>query len=119
MASPVVFFQIGTRDGEAAKRFFGELFGWEFGEGGGGSYVASIDPGGPADFDPKGALMEVSAGREPYVSLFVRVEDLSATLQRAFELGANEVVAPTRTATGADLALIRTPEGLVFGIVQA
>jgi predicted enzyme related to lactoylglutathione lyase len=119
MSNPVVFFQFASPDPAATQAFLAELFEWEFGEGTPGVYAASIDPGGPGDFDVKGALLQLPEGGTPFISVFVRVGNLVRTFERAKELGAQVLVAPTRTATGVDVSIIRTPDGLVLGIVQA
>jgi len=118
MPNPMVFWQIAARDAEAAKRFFGTLFDWEWGEASPGVF-ASIDPHGPADFDPKGALTQVAPDGEPFTGIFVRVDDLDATLAKSQQLGATVVIPRIRSAGGADIGIIRGPEGHVIGIVQA
>lgn len=115
MANPLVFFQIGTRDVEASRRFFSEVFDWDLDGDGGG-----IDPGGPGDFDVKGAFFQLPEGdAPPHVTLYFRVNDLDATVARAERSGARMVLPRSRTAGGVDVALIRAPEGQVIGIVQA
>lgn len=117
MPSPLVFFQIATPDPAATRAFFTALFDWTCSESTPG--FIDIDPGGPADFDPKGQFMRSKPGAAPFVQPFWRVSDLAATVARALELGATTVVAPTRTAAGTDIAILRSPEGLSFGVVQA
>ena len=118
MPSPVVFFQIATADPARAREFFGALFDWDFSENAIPITPVSIDPKGPADFDPKGSFLQLPDGRAPYISVFVRVEDLWKTVTKAEELGAGIVLPITQTPTGSHVAIIQTPEGHTLGIVQ-
>jgi predicted enzyme related to lactoylglutathione lyase len=119
MPNPMVFFTIAARDAEATKRFFSELFDWQWNEGGPG-IVATIDPGGPADFDPKGALTQVAPDAAPFISIFIRVDDIDATLAKAQQLGAQLVLPKVQQPGGGPhIGIIRTPEGHPIGIVQA
>jgi predicted enzyme related to lactoylglutathione lyase len=47
MGNPIVHFEIRAEDPDAARAFYGELFGWEYPEGGipGYTYVESGVPG--------------------------------------------------------------------------
>jgi uncharacterized protein len=114
MPSPLVFFNIVTTDLEASKAFFRDLFDWEIGSDG-----ISIDPGGPADFDPKGTFVEARDGQGPAATLWFRVGDLWATIEKAESLGAKVLIPIRQNPGGAHFALIRTPEGLPIGIVQS
>jgi predicted enzyme related to lactoylglutathione lyase len=119
MPSPVVFFQIATADPAAARAFYGQLFDWEFSETGNPVTPISINPKGPADFDPNGSFLQLPPGAPPFVGIFVRVDDLGATVAKAEGLGAKVVLPITETAGGTHLAIIRGPEGHSIGIVQA
>ena len=54
MPHPVVHFEIRSKDPDATRGFFGDLFGWEYSDGGlpGYTYVntgaENAIPGGPA-----------------------------------------------------------------------
>lgn len=119
MPSPLVFFQIATADPASAREFYSQLFDWEFSETGNTLTPVAIDPGGPADFDPKGSFLQLPPGAPPFVGIFVRVDDLRATVAKAQALGAKVVLPVTQTEAGTHLAIIRGPEGHSIGIVQA
>lgn len=119
MPSPVVFFQIATADLAAARAFYGQLFDWEFSETGNAVTPIAINPKGPADFDPQGSFLQLPAGAPPFVGIFVRVDDLWATMATAEGLGAKVVLPITQSEGGTHVAIIRGPEGHSIGIVQA
>ncbi|MEX2080877.1 MAG: VOC family protein [Dehalococcoidia bacterium] len=118
MPSAVVYFQIATADPAAARDFYSQLFDWDFSSGAGPTPI-TINPKGPADFDPKGSFFQLAPGAAPFITLFVRVEDLQSTVAKAEELKARVVVPITQVAGGTHLAVISTPEGHSIGIVQA
>ena len=120
MPSPLVFFQIATADTENARAFFAELFDWEFTENPAAATPLSINPKGPADFDAQGSFLRLPDGVPPYVSIFFRVDDLWATVKKVEPLGGSIVVPVTHLGEGrAHIAIVRSPEGHVIGIVQA
>jgi predicted enzyme related to lactoylglutathione lyase len=79
---------LSTTDPEAAKRFYGEIFGWTYEDlhGSGDSPLAMIDGEAVAALvkqDPG----ELDAGRMPHWNNYVSVEDADATVAKARELG--------------------------------
>ncbi len=108
--NPVVFWQIATTP--EGRRFYEELFDWQVAEDG------RIDPGGPGDFDPKGAFLRLKDGQQPFVSLWIRVLDLWGTFDKAEALGASVLRPIGRVGEGPHTALLRAPDGMTFGLVQ-
>lgn len=120
MPSPLVFFQIATADVEKARAFYGELFDWEFTANPLSVTPLSINPCGPADFDPTGSFLQLAPGAAPYVSVFFRVDDLWATMKKVEPLGGSVVLPIMQLGEGAaHIALVKSPEGHTIGIVQA
>ncbi|HZX37007.1 MAG TPA: VOC family protein [Streptomyces sp.] len=80
MAGEISFFELGVGDFEAARTFYGGLFGWTFEpgptEGGGYAIQTPNVPGGVHGGD---------SGASPYV--FFKVDDMTAALDRVRELG--------------------------------
>jgi predicted enzyme related to lactoylglutathione lyase len=116
----VVWHDLITEDAEAARRFYGELFGWTFQEsvrpdGGryllaksGALYVAGFVPvAQPADGTRLSRWL-------PYVS----VDDVDRAVVRATAAGARVAVAARDVGLGRVAAII-DPEGAVFGIARS
>ena len=111
MAHPVMHWEIGGRDLERLDTFYKELFGWE-----------------SAGFDPNyrlitfeeglsGGLMRCHGDMTPYVTFYVAVEDLDATLAKVKDLGGTILVAPTPIGGVGAFALFQDPEGNAIGIM--
>jgi hypothetical protein len=120
MPSPIVYFQLGATDVEAAAVFFREVFEWDIEAPTGG--VTAIDTGAgqvlPNDIFVTGSLRQLSPDAEPFTSLYVRVADLDATIERAAARGARVIVPRTDRPGQATVAVIRAPTGHTFGLVQ-
>jgi predicted enzyme related to lactoylglutathione lyase len=111
MGNPVVHFEIRANDPDAARAFYGELFGWEYPAGGipGYTYVETGVPGAiPGGIGP-------TQGGTDMVTFFVGVEDVAATLQAAERLGAT-IVQPVTQVPGVTFGLFADKEGHVVGV---
>jgi predicted enzyme related to lactoylglutathione lyase len=80
MAGDLVYFWIPVPDGEAAKRFYGEVLGWEFEPGNHpeGSQIANTTPHG-------GIAGAADSASHPQVCF--QVDDLEAAMEKVRELG--------------------------------
>jgi predicted enzyme related to lactoylglutathione lyase len=80
MAGDLVYFWIPVPDGEAAKRFYGELLGWEFapGDHAEGSQITNVTPHGG---------ISGAAGSASHPQVVFQVDDLDATMEKVRELG--------------------------------
>jgi len=110
MGNPVVRFEIGCRDTEKSKAFFGALFDWRI-EGAGAGLT--IDTGSGAG----GGI--TSLGHEPhrYTMFYVQVADLGATLAEVERLGGKKLVGPVPLPNGS-FAWFTDPEGNTVGLWQ-
>ncbi|WP_404373475.1 VOC family protein [Kytococcus sedentarius] len=98
-----------STDADAARRFYGELFGIEFGDD---------MPGYPIGGFGEDALFGIGPeASSSHWMQYVMVEDLEATLATAVALGATETHRDS-APFGAWIDL-RTPGGAAFGIFQA
>jgi predicted enzyme related to lactoylglutathione lyase len=109
--TPVVHFEIRANDPDAARSFYGELFGWQFQEGGIPGYTF-VDTGVP-DAIPGG--IGPTQGGEPLVTFFVGVQDVAAALAAAERLGGG-VVQPATEVPGVTFGLFADPQGHIVGV---
>ena len=111
MGSPIVHFEIRADDPDAARAFYGKLFGWEYPAGGmpGYTYVESGVPGAiPGGIGP-------TQGGSGLATVFVGGEDVDATLKAAETLGAT-IVQPATKVPGVTFGLFADKEGHVVGV---
>ena len=105
-----------TNDAEDAKRFYGELHGWEFEESpvpGGGVYVMARKDGGTV------AGVTVSADHPPHWNNYVTVESADAAAQRAQEHGATVVMPPFDVMDVGRMAMVQDPTGAFLCLWEA
>ena len=114
MGAPVVWFEVAGRDLKALGTFYGELFGWA---------IDTDNPMGYGMVDTKadggipGGVFAPGDGLE-YVSFYVGVPDLDASLARAEKLGAKVVQPAEQLPAGPRIAMIDDPEGHRIGLIQ-
>jgi predicted enzyme related to lactoylglutathione lyase len=117
-AAPVVHFEIGCRNAETAKKFYGPLFGWEFEAYGPAQMLSNV--GKQAGTEGIGGHVNV-LGHEPhnYVTVYALVPDLNTTIEKAKKLGGKQIVPPTEVPGMGHFAWIADPEGNVIGLWKA
>ncbi|MEV5439270.1 VOC family protein [Streptomyces sp. NPDC052682] len=108
-------------DVEGAKRFYGEILGWTFGEASAeyGNYTQAYRDGKAA-----AAVVPPMPGQEgqevrPEWCLYLAAEDAAATAERIREHGGEVVMEPMRVADFGTMCLARDPSGVTFGVWQA
>ncbi|MBV8989088.1 MAG: VOC family protein [Solirubrobacterales bacterium] len=130
------FNNLNTRDPQAAKSFYGSVFGWEtLNIGGGaelwrlpgyGDFLAERDPdlrkrmaetGAPEGFEDAVATLAPVADGPPDVgarwSLTFAVDDADATAEKAAQLG-GQVTVPPFDAPWVRMTVITDPQGATF-----
>jgi uncharacterized protein len=122
-AAPGIFcwFELGTSDAEAAKKFYGELFGW----------TANDSPAGPdmiytilrRDEKDVGALYKLTAehkakGVPPHWLSYVLVASADKSAAKATELGGTVTMGPFDVGDMGRMAVIEDPSRAVFALWQ-
>ncbi|MFE9102922.1 VOC family protein [Actinomadura geliboluensis] len=109
----VAWFQIGTDTPDEARRFYGDMFGWRFGDDSADTgYELITYPGGQA---PSGGL---TAQGGPHAVFFVLVEDVDAACAEAEQRGGKVTVPPVTAQSGLRFAHLEDPSGNRFGIFK-
>jgi uncharacterized protein len=114
--------ELGTTDGEAAKKFYTALFGWDSDDqpmGPGGVYTMLKQDGKDV-----GALYQMppdmtEQGMPPHWLSYVSVENADETAAKAKSLGATLMKEPFDVFTVGRMSVIQDPTGAVFAIWQA
>jgi uncharacterized protein len=93
----VTWFEIGAPDVDAAKAFYGPLFGWSFAPD--GPYTLITAPGAAG---PSGGIFNTGGTIPPYAVFVVQV--------------AKVVVAPNKLDDGMVVAYLTDPHGSMFAL---
>ncbi len=112
--------ELNTRDPEAAKSFYGEVFGWSFEEKeyeGTGAYTAIV-----LGEDTVGGLLDITdrvpAEIPAHWLVYFAVEDIEATVETAKENGGEIPAGPFDIAEVGRIAVIKDPWGAFFAVIQ-
>ena len=111
MPAPVVHFELRSADPDATRAFFGELFGWTYGDGGLPGYTY-VETG--AEGAIPGGIGPVQGG-DAMTVFFVGVADVEETLGRAVELG-GRVVQPATSVPGVTFGVLSDTQGRIVGV---
>lgn len=112
MANPVVFFEVTGRDGAELRRFYGDLFGWEFGDSGDPTYGLVT----PQDGGIGGGIGTSRDGGGGSALFYVEVDDIVSALDRATALGGRRLGSPIDITGGLTIAFLADPEDHVVGL---
>jgi uncharacterized protein len=110
-SNTVTWFEIGTPDVDAAKAFYGPLFGWSFAPD--GPYTLITAPGAAG---PSGGIFDTGGNIPPYAVFVVQAADVAATAAQAEQLGGKVVVAPNKLDDGMVVAYLTDPNGSMFAL---
>ncbi|MEV6959946.1 VOC family protein [Streptomyces sp. NPDC051207] len=106
------------RDVEGAKRFYGGVLGWTFGEASSefGNYTEAY-----VDGKAVAAVVPPMSGQEGHSQwcLYFASQDAAATAARVREAGGEVLMEPMQVADYGTMCLARDPSGVVFGVWQA
>lgn len=112
--------ELNTRDSDAARSFYGDVFGWSFEEKefeGAGTYT-SISLGEETVGGLSNITDRVPAEVPAHWLVYFAVEDADATLAKANERGSEVFVGPMDVAEVGRLAVLKDPWGAIFAVIQ-
>jgi predicted enzyme related to lactoylglutathione lyase len=115
MGDQVVHFEVVGKDGEKLRSYYGELFGWQFGQ-----------PMGPTNYTVLenqegigGGIGEGPEGYPGHVTFYVQVPDAEAALAKAESLGGKRMMGPDEVpGVGIVIGLFTDPEGHTVGVMS-
>jgi predicted enzyme related to lactoylglutathione lyase len=113
MPNPITQFQILSETPDETAKFYVELFGWRASANNPLEY-RQIDTG--SEVGIQGGIWAAPSGAPNIVQLFVSVEDVTASVRKAQELGAQALVLPTMLPQGDETAVLIDPHGMSFGV---
>jgi uncharacterized protein len=111
-----VWDELGTTDADGAQRFYEQVFGWTTSEMGaeyGGYRIFNRGETGVA-----GLMPLPDASLPPHWQPYVAVDDADAVTARATELGGSALTGPTDVPEVGRVAVLRDPQGAVFGVIR-
>jgi predicted enzyme related to lactoylglutathione lyase len=123
MGQPVVHFEIIGKDGEKLRSYYSELFGWEIDANNPMNYgvvarEGNLSPEGIGIGGGIAGYPDESGSTGSYVTVYVEVPDVEASLAQAESLGGTRVMGPEKVMEGIEIGLFTDPEGHVVGLLK-
>lgn len=119
MEKPVTFFEIAGKDGEKLNNFYSDVFGWEIQANPySGSYMIQSDS---EEVGIDGHILQVTEdmGFNNHVTIYVQVEDLQSSLEKAEGLGGKTLIPPQEIpGDSGTFAIFLDPSGNYLGLYQ-
>lgn len=116
--NPLTFWEINARDGKRLAGFYRAVFDWEMEYEDSNEFHTVRSAGGDgAGID--GGIFTGKGQLAPHRALYVMVESVEETTERAREAGAKVLLEPFDGPGGRRLAFFEDLEGHVMGIASA
>lgn len=122
MKNKVTHFEIPANDLEQARKFYGEVFGWEFNPWDENYIMVTAtdvdDMGAPTEPGSINGGLQKRGSRAPAPTLVISVEDIDKTLSKIEELGGKAVVSKEMIGDMGCYAQFEDPEGNRIGLFE-
>ncbi len=115
MGNPVTHFEITGKDGDALKKYYGDLFGWSINSENSMNYGMIEAPDGRG---AGGGISTTQDGGPGMVTIYVEVPNAQEYLDKAISLGGKVIMPVMAVPEGPTIALFADPEGHIIGLAQ-
>lgn len=111
MGQPVVHFEIGSGKSEKAKKFYASLFGWDIQSHGPAMMISTGSAEGI-----QGNIAQAETEPKNYVTIYVQVDDIVASLKQVKALGGKTLVPATEVPGMGNFAWFADLDGNAIGL---
>jgi predicted enzyme related to lactoylglutathione lyase len=112
--------ELATSNVDAAKEFYGKVFGWEFSDYDSGDMVYTIIKCNGEDF---GGIWSIPKEKEkeipPHWMAYILVNDLNASLEKSTQNGASIIRPASPAGDKGYFAIIKDPAGAYIALWQS
>ncbi len=116
MGRPIVHFEIAAKNSEKLRDFYTQLFDWRIEPQEQMQYTL-VYTGRADSVGIDGGIMEAT-DMPAYMTVYVHVESVDESLEKAKGLGATTVVPPTPIPGVGRFALFTDPVGTLMGVIE-
>jgi predicted enzyme related to lactoylglutathione lyase len=113
MPNPITQFQIISKSPNETARFYSSLFGWTVDANNPLGY-RRIDTGTKEGI--QGGIWPAPPQASSFVQLFIAVDDVKSSAQKAESLGAKILIPATLLLEGDEMAVLYDPQGMPFAL---
>ncbi|MCP4212879.1 MAG: hypothetical protein GY764_15580 [Halieaceae bacterium] len=119
--NPVVFWELASHDAEQTVAFLERVFDWDIQvDEATGIYEIPADrgeAGAPAPF-AGGGVFTLRKARLPFLTIYIRVEDIEAKARLVEEAGGLIVIPPEEIVPGSKTCLFNEPSGVTLAMYE-
>lgn len=114
-ANPVVYWELASHDAGKTSEFLKQVFGWDL-EYDAGTTIHEL----PAELTPVqgGGVFTLRRAKLPFLTIYIRVDDIDAKVQLIQAHGGLIVDAPQTLPGGARICLFNEPSGVTLAMIQ-
>jgi uncharacterized protein len=115
MGRPVMRWQILAKDPDKASEFYTNLFDWKMNADNALGYRV-IDTGSERGI--QGGIWPSPPEGHSFVQLYIEVDDVSVSVEKARGLGASVIMPAQKLPDGDEMAIVLDPEGIPFAVFK-
>jgi predicted enzyme related to lactoylglutathione lyase len=115
--NPVCYWELASNDAEKSIKFLKEVFDWdvEYDEKTG---IYEIPAGDSSNGFTGGGVFTLRKAKLPFLTIYVRVDDIDAKAKKIEKLGDYIVEPPFDLPSGSRICLFNEPSGVTFAMIQ-
>ncbi len=115
--NPVCYWELASNDAEKSIGFLKEVFDWdvEFDEKTG---IYEVPAGNAPNGFSGGGVFTLIKAKLPFLTIFMKVDDIDAKVEKIKGLGGHIVEPPTEIPGGSKICLFNEPSGVTLAMIQ-
>ena len=116
---PICYWELASNNAERSVRFFQEVFGWVFAYDE-KSTIHELPAGEGQKAFAGGGIFTLSLAREPFLTVYIKVDDIEAKAKKIEECGGSIEIQPSVVTPGGPMiCLFKEPSGVTFAMLQS
>ncbi len=117
LKNPVCFWELASHDAVKSVEFFEKVFEWKsLYDDRIGIYEFPAEEGANSFFG--GGVFTLRRAKLPFLTVYIRVEDIETKAKRIEEEGGSIVEPPFKLPTGSKICLFNEPSGVTFAMLE-
>lgn len=115
--NPVVYWELASHDAEKTTSFLKRVFGWAF-EYDEKTGIYELPAGETQQEFLRGGVFTLRQAKLPFLTIFIRVDDIEAEAKLVEKHGGFIVRAPNEINPGVKICLFNEPSGVTLAMVE-
>jgi predicted enzyme related to lactoylglutathione lyase len=115
--NPVVYWELASHYADVTVEFFQRVFEWEF-EYDPNTTIFELPAGESSKSFAGGGVFTLRRAKLPFLTLYIRVEDIEAKTRLIQENGGFIIEGPMEIPGGAKICLFNEPSGVTLAMIE-